>query len=183
LCIVISRKIDREWRSFVCGEKGYSKKGDLSEWHEKALVKFMSSTDTRSQYTQSNNPFGFTKGRLRIKNLMQDICYHHNKNYFIHLEPGKPIHLNELKEAIINIMGYHDVHGRALKDRMKELLKYKYISDKGPSANLFVVLNTGSDEEEFERMEKTKELSRSPPPSLANQQHKEFDDIIKRYVK
>jgi hypothetical protein len=179
--IILPNKTDKDLRSFICEKQGSYMKGDISKWINTAILNTISEPYTRAQYAQCNNPFGFTKGRLRIKNLMQDICYHNKKNYFIDLEAGKFIHLNELKEAIAGIMGYHDVHGRALNDRMKELIKYKYLSNKGPSANLFVVLNTGSDEEEFARIEKDREHSRSPAPQVVNQQKKDFDDMTEGY--
>jgi hypothetical protein len=68
---------DDVWKGlkiFIVNKEGDFKKGDMSKWIVIAVNNLMSGYRAHAHGTQNPNPYQIPKGRLKVKNMMQDIC-------------------------------------------------------------------------------------------------------------
>ena len=96
------------------------------------------------------------------------------------LNRGNTVLLKHLEKIIQDVTGHHDK--RAIKNHMKDLIRYQYLKDEG-YVGAFLILNTGTDLEEIERvMEQQKQEEKKEQKQQLQEQEKqnqkEFDDMI-----
>jgi hypothetical protein len=130
----------------------FYRKGDIKRFIVSAIRNQIASGHAHSQYTHIFNSRGLDKERKRLNTMMQQINEFRVRRGRFRFEKGHQISLTELKEAISNVTGYHDSQNRALKKCLRDLDDNGYITNKkSTNPNVFLILNTGSEEDEFER--------------------------------
>jgi hypothetical protein len=142
----------RALRTFIVNkQEGQFKKGDLSKWVGIAINNLTAGYSTHALSTQNPNPYQIPKGRLKVKNMMQDIC-----NQLIQsglrqapINPESTIPLKHLDQMIRDVTGHHDE--RTIRNHKQDLIKYGYLVDKGYSGAL-MIKDTGTDIEHIERV-------------------------------
>jgi hypothetical protein len=102
LHISISRKTAREWRKFIY-QTGY-KKGDLSKWNEKALIKFMSLYNNTQQHCTQN--LNDAKDEVwKVRQVWQNIIKYILDKHGYQLEKNKPLPVKMYLDALHNVRG------------------------------------------------------------------------------
>lgn len=158
--LVIPEETWKGLKVFIMNKQGDFKKGDISRWVGIAINNLLAGYSTHARGTQNTNPYQIPKGRLIVKNMMQNIC-----NQLIQsglrlppINPQTTIPLKHLDQMIREVTGHHDE--RTIKRHVQNLVKYGYIADKGYPGS-FVILDTGTDLEHIERvMEQQKQEER-----------------------
>ena len=129
-------------------QEGQFKKGDLSIWTNIAISNLIQGHNTHAHSTQNANPYQIPKGRLKVKNLMQDICKRWIDSGIRHeVNPGMTIPVKQLDQTIREVTGHHDK--RAIHGHIDDLVKFGYITDKG-YAGALMIKDTGTDIEWIE---------------------------------
>jgi hypothetical protein len=201
--LVISDEVYRGLKVFITNkQEGQFKKGDISKWVNIAISNLTQGINTHARNTQNKNPYHIPAGRLKVKNMMEDIC-----NEFLRsgiratpLSQGNTILLKHLEKIIQDVTGHHDP--RAIKNHMKDLIRYEYIKDQGYVGS-FLILNTGTDLEEIDRVMEQQKQDEKKQQKQNHQKvsksetfdeetktelkkseatKKEFDDMIKGYT-
>lgn len=157
-------------------QEGQFKKGDISKWVNIAITNLTAGYSTHTHSTQNSNPYNIPKGRLKAKNLMLDICNQLIQSGLRHeVNPQSTIPFKHLDQMIRDVTGRHDK--RTVESRMKDLVRYGYITDKGYT-NAFLILDTGTNEEYFERLMERQKQDERIKNNNDKQAQKEFDTIM-----
>lgn len=136
---------------FILNKQGEYKKGDISKWVNIAISNLIQGFNTHTHGTQNENRYQIPVGRLKVKNLMLDICKQHQLDISeVPLARDKTILTKHLRQIIQDVTGHHD--NRTIDKHIKDLIKYEYIKDAGFLGS-YLVLDTGTDIEYIERIQ------------------------------